>query len=54
MRYVNLDGQGCNLSNNPNIEDLDDSIEKPQLQFHFPSSLQFENIENIAHIVLSD
>ena len=27
MRYVVVDGGGCNLSNNPNLEDLDDPID---------------------------
>ena len=26
MRYVAVDGERCNLSNNPNIKDLDDPI----------------------------
>ena len=49
IRYVAFDEQGCNLSNNSNTEDSNDPIETPQLQFHLPSSLQFEKLENIAH-----
>ena len=37
-----------------NIKGSYDPIEIPQLQFHLPSSPQFENIENIDHIVSSD
>nr|CAN61466.1 hypothetical protein VITISV_019183 [Vitis vinifera] len=51
MRYVVVDGQGCNLSNNPNTEDLDDPIELSSMQYHLAPSPQFENVENIGHVV---
>ena len=54
MRYVVVDGEGCNLSNNPNIEDLDDPIELSPMQYHLAPSPQFENVENIGHVVSSD
>ncbi|RVW49145.1 hypothetical protein CK203_087465 [Vitis vinifera] len=54
MRYVAMDGEGCNLSNNPNTEDLDDLIELSPMQYHLAPSPQFENVENIGHVVSSD
>ena len=54
MRYVVVGGGRCNLSNNSNIEDLDDPIELSPMQYHLTPSLQFENIENIGHVVSSD
>ncbi|RVW71143.1 hypothetical protein CK203_059835 [Vitis vinifera] len=54
MRYVVVDGKGCNLSNNPNIEDLDDPIKLSPMQYHLAPSPQFENVENIGHVVSSD
>ena len=45
---------GCNLSNNSNIEDLDDPIELSPMQYHLAPSPQFQNIENIGHVVSSD
>ena len=38
MRYVVVDGEGCNLSNNPNLEDLDDLVELSPMQYHLVSS----------------
>ncbi|KAL6328790.1 hypothetical protein AAG906_003807 [Vitis piasezkii] len=54
MRYVAVDGEGCNLSNNPDIEDLDDPIELSPMQYHLAPSPQFENVENIGHVVSSE
>ncbi|RVW72315.1 hypothetical protein CK203_055466 [Vitis vinifera] len=54
MRYVVVDGERCNLSNKPDTEDLDDPIELSPMQYHLAPSLQFENVENIGHIVSSD
>ncbi|RVX11696.1 hypothetical protein CK203_015866 [Vitis vinifera] len=54
MRYVAMDGEGCNLSNNPNTEDLDDPIELSTMQYHLAPSPQFENVENIGHVVSSE
>ncbi|XP_034689192.1 uncharacterized protein LOC117917075 [Vitis riparia] len=54
MRYVAVDGEGCNLSNNPDTEDLDDLIELSPMQYHLAPSPQFENVENIGHVVSSE
>ena len=54
MRYVVVDGEGCNLSNNPDTEDLDDPIELSPMQYHLAPSPQFENVKNIGHVVSSD
>ncbi|RVW90032.1 hypothetical protein CK203_035857 [Vitis vinifera] len=54
MRYVDVDGEECNLSNNPDTEDLDDPIELSPMQYHLAPSPQFENVENIGHIVSSE
>ena len=54
MRYVIVDERGYNLSNNLNPNDLDDPIELSPMQYHLAPSLQFENVENIGHIVSSD
>ena len=54
MRYVAMDGEGCNLSNNPDTEDLDDPIELSPMQYHLAPSPQFENVENIGHVVSSE
>nr|CAN80015.1 hypothetical protein VITISV_030080 [Vitis vinifera] len=54
MRYVVVDGERCNLSNKPDTEDLDDPIELSPMQYHLAPSLQFENVENIGHVVSSD
>ena len=49
-----VDGEWCNLSNNPDTKDLDDPIELSPMQYHLASPPQFENVENIGHIVSSD
>ncbi|RVW88727.1 hypothetical protein CK203_043743 [Vitis vinifera] len=54
MRYVVVDGEECNLSKNPNTEDLDDPIELSPMQNHLAPSPLFENVENISHVVSSD
>ncbi|RVW46035.1 hypothetical protein CK203_068655 [Vitis vinifera] len=54
MRYVVVDGEGCNLSNNPDTKDLDDPIELSPMQYHLAPSPQFENVENIGHVVSSE
>ncbi|KAL6343010.1 hypothetical protein AAG906_017030 [Vitis piasezkii] len=50
----NQDREGCNLSNNPDTEDLDDPIELSPMQYHLAPSPQFENVENIGHVVSSE
>ena len=54
MRYVVVDGGKCNFSNNSNTEDFDDPIELSPMQYHLALSPQFENVENIGHVVSSD
>ena len=44
----------CNLSNNPDTKDLDDPIELSPMQYHLAPSPQFENVENIGHVVSSE
>ncbi|RVW34841.1 Serine/threonine-protein phosphatase 7 long form-like [Vitis vinifera] len=48
-RYVSMDGEGCDMSNNL---DPEDPIEFSPVQYHSAPSLQFENVENIATKVL--
>ncbi|RVW84511.1 Serine/threonine-protein phosphatase 7 long form-like [Vitis vinifera] len=50
-RYVSVDGEGCDMSNNP---DPEDPIEFSPVQYHSAPSLQFENVENIGNAVSSD
>ena len=50
-RYVSMDGECCDMSNNP---DPDDPIEYSPVQYHSAPSLQFENVENIGNVVSSD
>ena len=54
MRYVIVDERGYNLSNNLNPNDLDDPIELSPMQYHLAPLPQFENVENIGHVVSSD
>ncbi|RVW82581.1 Serine/threonine-protein phosphatase 7 long form-like [Vitis vinifera] len=44
-RYVSVDGECCDMSNNP---DPDDPIEYSPIHYHSTPSLQFENVENIG------
>nr|CAN62346.1 hypothetical protein VITISV_006921 [Vitis vinifera] len=50
-RYVSVDREGYDMSNNPDPEDL---IEFSPVQYHLAPSLQFENVENIGNSVSSD
>ena len=50
-RYVSVDGEGVDMSNNP---DPEDPIEFSPIQYHSTPSLQFENVENIGNVVSSD
>ena len=49
-RYVSVDGKGCDMSNNL---DLEDPMEFSPVQYHSAPSLQFENVENIGNVVSS-
>ncbi|RVW32503.1 hypothetical protein CK203_081286 [Vitis vinifera] len=42
------------LQMNSPIEDFDDPIELSPMQYHLAPSPQFENVENIGHVVSSD
>ncbi|RVW77125.1 Serine/threonine-protein phosphatase 7 long form-like [Vitis vinifera] len=46
-RYVSVNREGCDMSNNPDPEDL---IEFFSVQYHLAPSLQFENVENIVDL----
>ena len=48
--YVSVDAETCDVSNNPNDEDLDDSS---HVQYHFAPSPQFENVENLGNAISS-
>ena len=50
-RYVSVDGEGCEISNNLNPKDL---MEFFPVQHHSAPSLQFENVENIGNVISSD
>ena len=41
----------CNISNNPNPEDLEESS---SVKYHLAPSTQFENVENFGNVVSSD
>ena len=47
-RYVSVDVAGCNVSNNPDLEELEESS---PVQYHLASSPQFENVENFGNVV---
>ena len=49
-RYFSVDGECCDMSNNPNPED---PIEFSLFQYHSAPSLQFKNVENIGNVVSS-
>ena len=42
------------MSNNQDTKDLDDLIELSPMQYHLAPSPQFENVENIGHVMSSD
>ena len=49
--YVSMDAESCDVSNNPDVEDLDKSS---PVQYHLAQSPQFENVENFGNALSSD
>ena len=49
--YVSVDATSCDVSNNPDTEDLDESS---PVQYHLVPSPQFENVENFSNVISSD
>ena len=49
--YVFMDASSCDVSNNPDVEDLDESS---PVQYHLAPSSQFENMENFGNAISSD
>lgn len=47
-----MDGKGCNISNNPNLEDLEKLVESSLIQYHLAPSSQFENIKKIGQDIV--
>lgn len=41
IRYVVVDGKCCNISNNPNLKDLEKPVESSLIQYHLAPSSQF-------------
>ena len=48
--YVSVDATTCDVSNNPDDEDLDESS---PVRYHLATSPQFENVENLANVISS-
>ena len=46
-----MDGEGCDMLNNL---DPEDPMKFSPVQYHLAPLLQFENVENIGNVVLSD
>ena len=55
-RYVSIDVPSCNVSNNPNYEDLglEDPDERGTVNYYLVPSHQFENVENFGNAVSGD
>ena len=55
-RYLSVDVPRCNVSNNPDPEDLDhkDLDERRTVNYYLASSPQFVNVENFGNVVSSD
>ena len=49
--YVFVDVTTCDVSNNPDDEDLDESS---PIRYHLAPSPQFENVENLGNVISSD
>ena len=49
--YVSMDATTCDVSNNKDAEDLDESS---PVQYHLVLSPQFENVGNLGHVISSD
>ena len=55
-RYLSMDTPSCDVSNNPDLENLDpmDSYERGNVNYYLAQSPQFENVENFDNVVSSD
>ena len=49
--YVSMDEASCNVSNNLDAKDPNES---PPVLYHLAPSPQFENVENIGNVISSD
>ena len=49
--YVSAHAASCDLSNNPDAEEPDESS---PVHYHLPPSSQFEHVENFGKVILSD
>ena len=49
--YVSTHVTSCDVSNNPDVGELDESS---PIQYHLPPSPQFENVENFGNAISSD
>ena len=49
--YVSVDAASCDVSNNQDAEDLDESS---PVQYHLAPSSQFENVKNFGNAISSD
>ena len=49
--YVSMDAASCDVSNNPDVKDPD---ETSLVQYHLTPSPQFENVENFGNVISSD
>ena len=50
-RYISVDGEGCDMSNNLDLKDL---MDFSSVQYHSAPLLHFENVENICNAISSD
>ena len=48
--YVSADAASCDVSNNPDVEESDESS---PTQYHLPLTPQFEHVENLGNVILS-
>ena len=49
--YISVNATSCDISNNPGVEDQDEST---SVQYHLTPSPQFENMENFGNSISSD
>ena len=49
--YVSTHATSCDVSNNPDVEELDESS---PVHYHLPPSPQFEHVENFGNAISSD
>ena len=49
--YVSMHAASCDVSNNPNAKEPDESS---HVHYHLPPSPQFEHVENFDNVISSD